>query len=224
MTKLVLAILCVARVAAADSWESRAERFSAGAFMHLELTGMTAVDEPASRLHDLVLAGVELHGFLARNKRVNYHIGFGGHAGSSLRRAGMAYDVQLLPIGVMVRLGRTSIVGVAGGIGASGAIGTLDDALTFPVEGVIELGGGRVRVIARGRATYVTSSGTQAGNREDLEYDAMLGLRIGRHYEDFDFPTGNGYFVAAAYRELEGMRFAGITIGYSIDMATPRGH
>jgi hypothetical protein len=55
------------------------------------------------------------------------------------------------------------------------------------------------------------------------ELEAMLGVRIGHHYEDYGFPSGNGYFVAAAYRELLGARYLGLTVGYSIDLATPRG-
>jgi hypothetical protein len=34
------------------------------------------------------------------------------------------------------------------------------------------------------------------------------------------FPTGNGYFVGVAYREAEGARFIGATIGYSVDLGT----
>ena len=54
------------------------------------------------------------------------------------------------------------------------------------------------------------------------ELDATLGVRIGHHYEDYGFPSGNGYFVGAGYRELAGTRYVGAVVGYSIDLATPR--
>jgi hypothetical protein len=38
--------------------------------------------------------------------------------------------------------------------------------------------------------------------------------------EDGGFPAGDGYFVAVAGRELLGARYLGLTIGYSIDVAT----
>jgi hypothetical protein len=50
----------------------------------------------------------------------------------------------------------------------------------------------------------------------------MLALRIGHHYEDYGYPSGNGYFVGVAYRELLDSRWVGATIGYSIDLGTPR--
>jgi hypothetical protein len=47
-------------------------------------------------------------------------------------------------------------------------------------------------------------------------------VRFGKHYDQHGFPSGNGYFVGASYREQAGTRFAGLTIGYSIDLAMPR--
>ena len=59
-----------------------------------------------------------------------------------------------------------------------------------------------------------------AGTGTELE--GMLGLRIGHHYEDWNIPSGNGYFVALSYKEMLGARYVGLTIGYSLDAATPR--
>ena len=82
----------------------------------------------------------------------------------------------------------------------------------------------RARVLAWGRAGWTAGSPQRHDGAPSVpfadELDAMLGLRIGHHYEDYGFPTGNGYFVGVAYRELLGTRFVGLTIGYSIDMAT----
>jgi hypothetical protein len=52
------------------------------------------------------------------------------------------------------------------------------------------------------------------------ELDAMVGIRIGHHYEDYGFPTGNGPYVGVAYKEMAGTKFVGLTLGYSMDMAT----
>jgi hypothetical protein len=231
MRCLALLLLVIPNVAAADVWRDRADRFHGGAFLHYELTTLTSLEsgEPdamPTRFTDLALAGVRLHGFLARNSRVAYHIGFAAAAGSSIRRAGFAYDVALFPVGVVLRLGETSIIGVGAGVGLSGAVGTLDDAVSLPLEALAELGGGKLRLIARGRASFVAradarQSGAPSTQRVD-ELEAMLGLRIGRHYDSFGFPSGNGYFVAVSYRELAGAQLAGITLGYSIDLAMPR--
>ena len=232
MRWLVALVLALAsRTAVADTWSDRADRFHGGTFLHYELTTLTSIDpgepdEMAGRFTDLALAGVRLHGFLARNSRVAYHVGFDGAAGSSIRRAGFAYDVALFPLGVVLRLGQTSIIGVGAGVGLSGAVGTLDDAVSMPLEAFTELGGGRLRVIARARAAFVAKAdGRQDGARTTQrvdELEAMVGLRVGRHYESFGFPSGNGYFVGISYRELEGAQLAGITLGYSIDLAMPR--
>src|SRR5438093_47298 len=56
------------------------------------------------------------------------------------------------------------------------------------------------------------------------EEEAMLALRVGTHYTDWGFPTGNGYFVGVEGREMYDVRYVGLTIGYSIDMATPTRH
>jgi hypothetical protein len=220
--------------ARADRWRDAMDRVQGGAWLHYELSEATLVDEasggrgggvePAAR--ELVLAGVRLHGFASENASVAYHVGIDLAAGGTLRGGGFAYDVALFPAGVIVRAGETSIVGVGVGVGAMGAAGTLDDAITLPVEAIAEVGGGRARLLARARAAYVAGAGARQNGAPSLpfadELDATLGLRIGHHYGDYGYPTGNGYFVGAAYRELAGARFVGLAVGYSIDLATPR--
>lgn len=222
-------VVAASVLASAPAAAQRPRRVQGGAFLHYELSGVTALAEdgaPTPRPRELVLAGARLHGFLAKNATVAYHVGLDLAFGSSVRGAGFAYDVALFPVGVVVRLGETSLVGLGAGVGALGAVGTLDDAVTFPLEAVAELGGGRVRLLARGRVAYVTAAAARQDGAPAVpfadELDAMVGLRLGRHYRDFGFPTGNGYFLGAAYRELAGTRFVGITLGYSIDLAMPR--
>jgi hypothetical protein len=199
-----------------------------GAWLHYELQELHAIEDDAGAasagIHDLVLAGVRLHGFVGR--RFAYHAGIDFAAGSTIGRGGFAYDVALFPFGVAVRLGRTGVMALGAGIGASGAVGTLDDAVTMPLELTAEIGGGRVRFLLRGRASYVAGADARRDGAPTLtafdEVEGTFGIRIGHSYEEWGFPSGNGYFVGASYRELMGTRFAGLVIGYSIDGGTAR--
>jgi hypothetical protein len=188
-----------------------------GATLHYELSGVHAFERDvvaAPPVRELVLAGARLNGFVGPG-RIAYHAGLALAAGGTIRAGGFAYDVALFPIGAALRLGETSFVTLGAGIGANGAVGTLDDALALPIEARLEIGRG-VRLLARARVTFVQAAPARAGQ----ELEGMLALRLGRAYDEFGFPTGNGYFVGAAYRDLYGARFAGLVIGYSIDMAT----
>jgi hypothetical protein len=192
------------------------------AYLHYEITSATKVDAHDSP-RDLVLAGARLHGLWGRT--IAYHIGFDLAAGSTLRDAGFAYDVAVFPAGVAVRFGQSSFVALGLGIGALGAVGTLDDAVTFPSEATLEWGG-ILRLLARARTSWVVGApGRHDGARSIPwadELDTMVGLRVGHHYERYGYPSGNGYFVGVTYRELLGDRWIGGAVGYSIDLGTPR--
>jgi hypothetical protein len=196
-----------------------------GAQLHYELQGLHAYERemPDAMMapKDLVLAGARLHGFIG-TRSLGYHVGIDLAAGGTINAGGFAYDVALFPAGVALRFAETSFVTLGVGVGASGATGTLDDAATFPLEARFEIGRG-IRVLGRGRATFLAGAdGRQDGARFADELEAMLALRPGRAYSDFGFPTGNGYFVGATYREALGAKFVGVVIGYSIDMGTRR--
>ena len=201
-----------------------------GAWLHYELTDVALVQERAlpAPCSELVLAGARLHGFVGTGRVVAYHAGIDLAAGATIARSGFAYDVALFPLGIGLRASDSSFVALGTGVGAMGAVGTLDDAVTLPIELTAELGGGRLRVLGRARVSYVTGAPDRHDGAPSVpfgdELEAMLGLRIGHHYEAYGFPSGNGYFVAASYRELMGARYVGLTIGYSIDLGTPRGH
>ncbi|MCW5805309.1 MAG: hypothetical protein KIT31_23265 [Deltaproteobacteria bacterium] len=237
MRRMIAAVVVLAAAggtARARGFRGSVDRFQGGAFLHYELTGLSVVDEGATpaRAHEVVLAGARLHGFVGQNASVNYHIGFDVAVGGAFSLpgrsggAGFAYDVALFPIGVVVRGGRTSIIGFSAGIGASGATGVLDDAMTFPLETFAEVGGGRLRLLARARATYIAFADNRQSAAPSIafadELEGMLALRVGRHFEDFGFPSGNGGFVGVAYKEIATARMVGLVVGYSIDMATPR--
>src|SRR5262245_11731114 len=131
--------LVVAAAGAGDAhaqrWRREMDRVQGGSWLHYELTGLTVVDEGAEapRMREMVLAGARLHGFLSANASVAYHIGIDLAAGGTIRDGGFAYDVALFPVGVVVRAGATSFVGVSAGVGAIGATGTIDDAGTLQI-------------------------------------------------------------------------------------------
>lgn len=198
------------------------------AWLHYELTALHDVDDTKgeSRAEDLVLAGVRVHTVIGHSETIGYHVGIDFAFGGTLRGTGFAYDVALFPVGIGVRIGRTGVLALGAGFQAFGATSTIDDAVAFPLEASAELGGGRLRLVARARASWIAGADGRQSAAPSIafadELDAMVGLRLGHHYEDHGFPTGNGYFIGAAYRELAGSRFAGLVIGYGLDMATQR--
>lgn len=228
MTRAAIALACAAPVLGCATTPQ------GNAWAHYELTASHDVAPPAAsppaaepppRFSELALAGVRLHGLIG-DRRWGYHLGLDLAAGSTLRAAGLAYDVALLPIGGGVRLGATSALMLGVGIGATGAVATIDDALTFPIELAGEFGSGRARVLARARISYLEAARARAHRSTILgfgdEAEAMIGLRIGHHQDQWHLASGNGYFAGLAYRELSGARFVGLTIGYSIDIASER--
>ena len=241
--KALVVMVVLSGVASADNtngyanrWERRKERWQAGAWLHYELTGVsvdgfglgvTMEPKPKQPADDLILAGARLHGFLGGNASVAYHVGADILFGSTLRGAGFAYDVALFPVGILVRAGKTSIVGFGAGIGGMGAVDEMDDALTLPIEMTAEIGiGRRLRILSRTRVSYNALAPTRQSAAPSIpfadELDAMLGLRVGHYYDDYGFPTGNGYFIGVNYREIAHGHMLGLTIGYSVDLAMPR--
>jgi len=224
MRAAFLIVLFTARAASANPLDT----FKGGSWLHYELTGLHGIEDAtgSSGAQDLVLAGFRLHGFAGLSETIGLHIGIDAAAGGSFDAGGFAYDVAFFPAGVAVRLGDTNVIALGVGIGASGATSALDDAMTMPLELNVELGGGPVRLLGRGRVSYVGYSDSRQGGAPSLsfgdELDATVGVRIGRHYDEFNLSSGNGYFLGAAYREMAGTRFVGLVIGYSIDAATER--
>jgi len=228
-TTVAIVVVLLACGRAEAGWNRVVDRLQGGSYLHYELSGWTAIDDAAARMtaapDDLVLAGVRLGGFVGRGATVGYHIAMDLFAGSTLGRAGFAYDVALYPVGVAVRFGATGFVGLATGVAASGAVGTIDDAVELPVALVAEAGRGW-RLLGRARIGYIAGAASRQSGAPNVpfadELDAMIGLRIGHHYDAHGFPSGNGYFVGASYREQAGTRFAGLTIGYSLDVSLRR--
>ncbi len=223
---IVLALLATEARADVD-WMDLGRKLEGGTWLHYELTAVHDVHDDAAPVkpRDLTLAGVRLYGFVSTH-RVGYLVGLELAAGATTRVAGFAYDVALLPVGVGMKFGDTQFLAIGAGVGAMGAVGTLDDAVTFPVEASAELNlGSHLRVLARARASWLAGAPGRRNGSPTFgfadEVDGTLGLRLGHHYHDYNTPSGNGYFIGAAYRELLGAQFVGLVIGYSIDLATP---
>lgn len=222
------AIALIALVSASNADARPFSGIGGGAQLHYELTSLHDVDhdpQMEGTPQDFVMAGARLHGFVG-NKRFGYHLGLDLAAGQTARPYGfLAYDVSFFPIGLALRFAETSFITLGGGIGAMGAVGTLDDAVTMPVELRFEVGRA-TRLLGRMRATYVANADAREDGAPSTtladELEASLGLRLGHAYNDFGFPTGDGYFVAASYKESMGARYLGVTLGFSIDMGTYR--
>jgi hypothetical protein len=218
----IVVLVGLARTAHAG-WEDT----QGGAQLHYELSGEHGLSRDdvapgtAEPPREIVLWTARLHGFVG-SKWLAFHVGLDLGAGGTIRDGGFAYDVPLFPIGVGVRFFETSFITLGAGVGASGATGTLDDAATFPLEARIEIGRG-IRLLGRARATFVAASKARDdGARFADELEGMIALRLGTGYDEYGFPTGNGYFIGATYRELMDTQFVGAVFGYSIDMGTRR--
>lgn len=222
--------ICVALAVSTGVAEGRPfSGIGGGAQLHYEVSTLHDIDHDAAAERpapqDFVMAGARLHGFVG-GKRFGYHLGLDLAAGQTARpHSFLAYDVAFFPIGLAVRFAQTSFITLGAGVGAMGAVGTLNDATTIPLEVRFEIGRG-TRVLGRARVSYVNNAGDRMdGGVSTLfgdELEGSLGLRLGRAYDEWGFPTGDGYFVAANYRESQGARYLGVTLGFSIDMGTYR--
>ena len=226
-TIALTAAMSVALAGTASAGMGGFDSLGFGAQIQYELSSMHEVAHDtmaAPRPNDLVLGGFRVHGFVG-GKRWGYHIGAAMTSGSTIRDAGFAYDVSLFPFGIALRFFETSFITFGAGVGASGAVGTLDDAVTFPLEARFEVGRA-IRVLGRARVTYLDGApgrgdgGMTLGLGDELE--AMLAVRLGKAYDMHGFPSGNGYFIGATVRESLGARFAGVVVGYSLDMGSAR--
>ena len=228
--KLVFAIVATPAIASACDICDLGQQLHGAAYLHEELTLETHVADPEGatpRVIDSVgLAGFRIHAFAGFGTAIGYHLGIDLAAGMVTgRHDGFAYDVGFLPLGIAVKLGETSFVTVGTGIVASGATGAIDDGVGLPLDVDLELeASSRIRVIGWARAAWIAGSPQRHDGAPSLpfadELDAMLGVRIGHHYEDYGFPSGNGPYVGIAYKEMVGTKFIGLTFGYSIDIST----
>ncbi|MGE0399278.1 MAG: hypothetical protein AB7T06_21380 [Kofleriaceae bacterium] len=196
---------------------------SFGSWMHYELSGLHAIDESMTSSTELVLAGARVGGFIGK-KRVAYAASFDFAFGSTIGKSGFMYELGLLPIGMALRPSERSVIAFATGIAGTGAVGTLDDAVALPLELTAETTLGPLRLLARARASFLAASDARQDGSPTFgwadEVDATFGIRIGPRYNAWHLASGNGYFLGATYREMEGAKFFGVVIGHSVDMGS----
>jgi hypothetical protein len=170
-----------------------------------------------------LLAGVRMGGVIGGRHAYGYYAELDLLAGATFDRGGFAYDVALYPIGIGLHFGETSAIALGTGIVATGATRWLDDGVGLPLQATVQLGGGSVRVLGRVRVAMLAGTHDDAAPSLPFtgELEATLGVRIGHHYHDWDFPSANGYFIAAAYKEMLGDRYIGLAIGYELDAGIP---
>lgn len=155
--------------------------------------------------------------FMAGNRVVGNHvaadIAIGGQIG---KHSGFAYDVGVLPLGIGVRFGDDSFVALDTGLAAMGATGSLDDAMLLPFQLEVEAGT-TYHVMGRARVSAVFGADGRTNGAPSLpigdELEAMLGMRIGKS-ENMRVPMG--YFLGVAYKEMQGTRYVGLSLGYAI--------
>lgn len=215
----LLALRPLTAAAGPDDWKG-------GAWLHYEASYVHRRDDdaPAAAGDGVGMAGLRLKGFVSRTRPVGYLVGIDLHAGAT-NPGGFAYQANLYLAGVGVRLGSLGTAGLGTGVGVSGAVGTVDDGVELPVEAFLEVAlGARLRLLARGRAVWLGAASARAGGAPSFgfadEIDGTLGLRLGRRYREYGFPSGNGYFVGVAYREWQGAGFVGAVLGYSVDVGS----
>jgi hypothetical protein len=187
------------------------------AWLHYELTGLDRI-ELDNRVQREVLAGFRLGGIIG-NSHLAYHAELDLFAGAVIERGGFAYDVALYPLGIATRIGDTGMIALGTGVVAVGAERWIDDGVGLPLQATLEAGRG-VRVLARARVAWLAGTHDDAAPSLGEELEGMLGVRLGHAYDAEGFPVGEGYFVAAAYKEFLGARYVGVTFGYSIDAST----
>ncbi len=141
-------------------------------------------------------------------------------------RSAFAYQFDLLPAAVAVRLGARGMLGLAAGGGLSAAYDRIPFSWQVPAELWLEQDlGGRVRVALSARASWLSDDARQDGSRFDRlavdELAAQLGLRFGRRYRMMNTLVGSGYEVSLGYRELMGTRMLLLGFGFHLSGATP---
>lgn len=137
-------------------------------------------------------------------------------AGVAFATEGLAYDVQLLPLGVGFELSRpehTAFIGVATGIGASGAPGALPSAGMIPVQVSTMFRLSKcLNLMSRTRASWLINRTSRDNGSPTASFaDELDGLLALQRSDEWNYLEGS--YVGIAYRELEGARFVGIVFG-----------
>jgi hypothetical protein len=212
----IIMVLATASVA-------QAQPANFGSWMHYEVSEHHVLDDSMTSSKDMVLAGARVGGFIGGD-RISYAASFDFAFGSTIAKSGFMYELGLLPLGFALRPSERSVIAFATGIAGSGAVNTLDDAVALPLELTAEATLGPLRLLARGRASFLAASDARQNGSPTFgwadEIDATFAIRVGPRYNKFRLASGNGYFLGATYREMEGAKFIGVVLGHSVDMGS----
>lgn len=187
-----------------------------GFFMSVELSSVGRLaNTQASSVAEVTMVSAHVS-FSSGYPHLRYFATLDLGAGVAFATEGLAYDVQLLPLGVGIELSRpehTAFIGVATGIGASGAPGALPSAGMIPVQVTTMFRLSKsLNLMSRTRASWLINrtsrdNGSRTASFAD-ELDALLALQRSGEWNYLE-----GSYVGIAYRELEGAHFVGIVFG-----------
>lgn len=188
----------------------------AGFFMSVELSSLArAASTQASSVAEVTMVAAHVSMSFG-SPHVRYFAALDLGVGAAFATEGLAYDVQLLPLGVGFELSRpehTAFIGVATGIGASGAPGALPSAGMIPVQvsTMLRLSKG-FNLLSRTRVSWLLNRTSRDNGSPTVpfadELDALLALQRSGEWNYLE-----GSYVGIAYRELEGARFIGVVFG-----------
>lgn len=137
---------------------------------------------------------VGLSGRVLLGAGLGYGLGLDLEVGAT--GSGAVYELELWPVGVGLRAGAASFVGLSAGLGVGGARGIEPAALQLPVElrGRVQLGS--VRAMA-----WTAARSTPFADDRPLELEAGLGLGWGRQASYWSGASaGSGPYLALAGR------------------------
>jgi hypothetical protein len=138
-----------------------------------------------------------------------------------------AYELNVMPFGFALLLGRSARLGAIAGFGTSGITGgVVPIALALPIEAFVELSlGDHLRLASWARATELAGAEVRESGAPDAPFgdDLEIGatLRWDRRRSDHGFVAGNGYQLGATVGQAAGAEVFSLSLGYSLDAAYP---
>jgi len=134
------------------------------------------------------------------------------------------YGFHLSPLGLGVRAGKRSYLGVIAGVGFGGSVDRLPFAWELPVRAFLEVDLGRwVRVLAGARVTFTPGNDTRGAGSATLdradEVELSFGIAVGKRHHDHRAYWSDGTYVGLFAREQLGARLVGITLALSLNGA-----
>jgi len=155
---------------------------------------------------------------------VGYAFGVGFEAGGTYQ-AGLAYGLDVMPVGGALALGRRGFLMLGGGAGLSGvAVDPIPFAVRFPLELRLEVEpveGLRVMTGAEVAWTPFTSARREGAPRasfaDEIRWVFLLGTSANEQHGSYS--AWRGYFMGLDYREIMGTPILGLVLGTNLGSA-----